>query len=818
MKQKFDITGMTCAACQSHVFKSVSKLSGVTNCEVNLLTNSMNVIYEEDKCSNEIIISAVKEAGYGASIYQKKKNHKKNKDLNKLIVSFLFLLLVMYVSMGHMINLPLPNFLIGDDNALLFALSQFLLVIPICVIYNKYFINGYKRLFTLKPNMDSLIALSASASIAYGIYAIVMIIIGLNNCDNELVKHYYHNLYFESAGMILTLVSLGKYFEGLSKKRTTDAISKLMDLSPKKAVVLIDNKETEVDIENVKVGDLIIVRSGESIPVDGVVIEYGASIDQSSITGEHMPVYKTVNDEVFSSTIVASGYIKIRATKVGEDTSIANIIKLVEEASNSKAPISKLADTISGYFVPTVLLISVISFIIHLLISKDFELAFNLSISVLVIACPCALGLATPVAIMVGTGKGAENGILIKNAEILEKTHKINTIVLDKTGTITEGKPKVDKIIKYKDEDFITEVVSIESYSSHPIVNALMKYRDDNNIEITEVEDYKFIEGRGVTGVVHFDRYYIGNLALARELNIYDDKLEHDVNDYSSRGYITIICIKNTEVVGLILIRDKIKENTKDAIEILKKMNIDVVMLTGDNAQNANVVAKEVGIEKIYSEVLPIDKKNIVKSLKNDNGLVCMVGDGINDAIALVDADLGITLGGASDIAKDSSDIILLKNDLFDIINVIELSRKTFKTIKGNLFWAFFYNSIGIVLASGLFYYAFNVRLNPMIGSFAMSLSSVFVVTNALRINLLKFKKSNILEKGEKNMEITIRVEGMMCPRCKAHVEKIVLSHENVVKADVSLENKNVVIFYKDSIDVEKIISEINEDGYNASL
>lgn len=817
MKQKFNVKGMTCAACQSHVYNAVSKIDGISKCEVNLLTNSMTVEYDESRCTNDKIIQAVKNSGYEASIYQKVKIVKDNKDLTKLIIAFVFLILLMYVSMGHMFNLPIPSFISGVDNALLFAITQLLLVIPILVIYNKYFVNGYKRLFTLKPNMDSLIALSASASIIYGLFAIVMIVIGINNSNSDLIKHYYHNLYFESAGMILTLVSLGKYFEGRSKKKTTAAINKLMDLSPKKAVILIGDKEKEVVIEDVKVGDIIIVKSGESVPVDGVIIDSSASIDQASITGEHMPVFKKINDEVFSSTIVTSGYIKIKATKVGEDTSIANIIKLVEEVSNSKAPISKLADKISGYFVPTILGISLVTLICHLLISKDFQLSFDMAISVLVIACPCALGLATPVAIMVGTGKGAENGILIKNAEILEKTHKINTIVLDKTGTITEGKPTIAKVIKYIDEDFMSEVISIESFSSHPIVSAMMKYQKDNNVIIQNVGNYNFIEGKGVSGIVHNDKYYIGNLSFISDLNLLSEFLVNEVNKYAAEGYITIVCVKNDKVLGLILIKDKIKHNTKEAIETLKNMSISVVMLTGDNTKNANSVAKEVGIETVYAEVLPVDKKNIVKSLKNDKGLVCMVGDGINDAIALVDADLGITLGGASDIAKDSSDIVLLKNDLFDIINVIELSRKTFNTIKGNLFWAFFYNCIGVILASGLLYYALGLRLNPMIGSLAMSLSSVFVVTNALRINLLKFKKNNKEIKEGENMEIVIKVEGMMCQRCKAHVEKIVLSQANVVKADVSLENKNVVITYNDSIDVEKIISDINADGYNAS-
>ena len=810
IKEKYIVEGMTCAACSAHVDKAVNSLDGIISCTVNLLSNNMEVEYDEAKCSSSDIIMSVTKAGYKAYLPNAKKEISVEKDhkLTKLISAFIILIILMYVSMGHMVKLPLPNFL---DNPINFAFTQFILTLPILYIYRNYFISGYKKLWKRNPNMDSLISLGATASVLYGVIAIYMMGYGLATNNQDLVARYHHNLYFESAGMILTLVSLGKYFESLSKKKTTNAIGHLMDLAPKMATIIKDEKEKLVNVNDVNVGDTLICKRGEIIPVDGVIVDGAASIGEANITGESIPVYKRVNDEVFSATTIETGYIKIKATKVKEDTSIATIIRLVEEASNSKAPISKLADKVSGIFVPIIMSIAIITFILNLLFNRGFELAFNFGISVLVIACPCALGLATPVAIMVGTGKGAEAGLIIKNAEILEKAHLIKTVVFDKTGTITVGKPEVNETIFY-DDKALEIAYSLEAMSEHPLALSVINYAMDKGVKKGNVSNYEFLDGLGLKGEINGVTYYIGNTRLANELGINLDSEMKLINKLSSNGNTVLLVCEKERILGVFGIKDKVKETSKEAISLLKEQGVNVVMLTGDNKLTAEVIASEVGVNEVIAEVLPTDKNDVINSLKKDDkNLVAMVGDGVNDALALTTADLGIAIGAGSDIAIDSSDIVLLRNDLLDVLNVINLSKRVLNTIKGNLFWAFFYNCIGVILATGLLYPT--IKLNPMVGSLAMSFSSVFVVLNALSINLFKIKRE---KKEEVKMNsITIGVGGMMCKHCKAHVEEACKKVSNVIDAVASLEDKNVTVTYQGEINVEAIKESIKQAGYD---
>ncbi len=834
-KVRFDIDGMTCAACQAHVEKAASKLDGVKNANVNLLNNNMDVEFDDEKIKEEDIISSVIDAGYGARIHNSSSENTKAIPLNKkdhslrdLIIAFVFLFLCMYVSMGNMMwNWPLPAVFDMHQNKMGFALIQFILVLPICYIYRRYFINGFKRFFKGSSNMDTLIAIGATASLIYGVISLFMISYGYYLVSigdlkgNSYIETYHMNLYFEAAGMILTLVSLGKYFEGLSKKKTTVAIDNLMDLAPKKANILRDGEEFTVGVEEVKIDDILIVRRGDAIPVDGVIIEGNASINEANITGEAIPVFKDVNDFCYSSTIVESGFIKLKATKVGDDSSINTIIKLVEEASNSKAPISKMVDKISKVFVPTILIISLITFIVNLILALTtdlvtVELALNFAITVVVIACPCALGLATPVAIMVSTGKGAANGLLIKNAEILENTSKINTIVFDKTGTITEGNPSVtDYEVFDSNEDLKSIIYSIENSSNHPLAKALIEYTKDSNL--LEIADSEVVEGHGLKAKINEDIYYIGNIKYLKEKDLETNELENKVDNLAKEGKTVLLILKNDKLIGMVALKDLAKENSKEAILRLNNLGIKTVMLTGDNYKSAESIAKEVGIKEVIAEVLPIDKGNVIKSLKNDKGLVAMVGDGVNDAIALAESDIAISVGKASDVAINASDVVLLHNDLMDISNVIRLSRRTLNTIKISLFWAFFYNLICVFIATGILYYVNGFKISPMIGSIAMSISSVSVVLTALTINFFKVEKTNKIEiKEENNKEIELKVKGMMCEKCVAHVEEASLKAKNVLTAKASLKNNNVIITYEDIVDVKEVIENITKEGYKA--
>lgn len=824
MKLKFNVEGMTCASCQAHVSKAVERLEGTSKVNVNLLKNTLDVEVDEAKCDASKIEDAVQKAGYKAYIPNaNKKTDKlieKNHDLAYLIFSLVDLLVIMYFSMGHMMwGWPVPKVFNMHTNPMGFSLVQFILVLPIIFLYRKYFINGFKKLIKLSPNMDTLIAIGATFSIAYGIYCLFMISMGYTE--------YHMYLYFEAAGMILTLVSLGKYLEKLSKRKTTTAIEKLMDLSPKEAVVLKDNIETKVKIEEVKLGDIVVVKKGDSVPVDGKIIEGNASIDQSNITGESIPVYKTANDDVYSSTIVTAGYIKVKATKVGEDTSIANIIKLVDEASNSKAPISKLADKISGVFVPVILAIALVTFIINLIVSKDFQIALNFAITVIVIACPCALGLATPVAIMVGTGKGAENGLLIKNAEILEKAHHIKTVVLDKTGTITEGKPRVTDFERFEsDSDLLSVIYSLENMSEHPLALSMIEYAKENNANLLEVKEFKTTDGRGIEGIVNNSKYFIGNYKSVEELKLNTKELEDTVNNLSYQGKTPLLIIKDNKVVGLIAVKDEVKESSKQAISELRNKGIKVIMLTGDNRKTAEAIAKEVNVDEVISDVHPEDKQKVINSLKtNDKNLIAMVGDGVNDAPALTSADLGIAIGGGSDIAIESADIVLLRNDLLDVLNVISLSKRVINTIKLSLFWAFFYNFVCVILSTGFLYYLTDKKfmMTPMIASVAMSISSVSVVLTSLTINFFKVKKAknsnnssvSIKEKNKMQTKV-IYVDGMMCNHCKAHVEEACKKVPGVSDAVVSLQDKNVTVTCEEKVTDEALKQSIKEAGYEA--
>ncbi|NLK70696.1 MAG: copper-translocating P-type ATPase [Clostridiales bacterium] len=770
VSQKFSVTGMTCSACSASVEKAVRRLDGIDEVNVNLLTNSMIVEFDNEVIDDNRIINAVIDAGYGASLYAKEMNKTRTeKKVNttdeeikgmkvRLIISIVFLIPLMYISMYHMFNewfgLPVPSFVNaafhGTENGITFAFTQFLLLIPIVYVNRKYFEVGFKTLAKRSPNMDSLIAIGSSAAIIYGIFVIYRIGYSLGHGEMGTAEHYLMDIYFESAGTILTLITLGKYLESRSKGKTSDAISKLMDLAPKTATVLRDGREVEIPVEEVIVGDLILISPGASIPVDGVIVEGSSVVDQSALTGESIPVEKGVGDKVIAATINKNGFFKFRAEKVGDDTTLAQIIELVENASASKAPIAKLADKISGVFVPIVIGIAVISTIIWLVLGKSFEFALSIGIAILVISCPCALGLATPVAIMVGTGKGASNGILIKSAEALEIAHTIKTVVLDKTGTITEGKPEITDIVTSEgiSEQHLLEIAaSIEKPSEHPLADAILERADEMNIKVREVANFNAISGRGIVATIEGKKYLAGNIALMEENQINVKVFEKIADDFAEDGKTPLYFADDKRLLGVIAVADVVKPTSRDTIEQFKAMGIDVIMLTGDNKRTAEAIRRQLNIDKVVAEVLPQDKESEIRRIQDEGKRVVMVGDGINDAPALARADVGIAIGAGTDIAIESADIVLIKSDLLDALTAIQLSKATIRNIKQNLFWAFFYNTLGIPLAAGVFYTMLGWKLNPMFAAAAMSLSSVFVVTNALRLRF--FKPHFVNRKGE---------------------------------------------------------------------
>ena len=843
-KEKYNITGMSCAACSAKVERVVGKLDGVENVSVNLLTNSMQVEYKEDKLSSNDIIKNIADAGYGASLATATKQKKEEKSIKKtnddaiasmkfrLKVSIVFLVILMYFSMGSMIGLPLPKFLSGEGNPVGFALTQLLLVLPVMYVNRKYYISGFKSLFHLSPNMDTLIAVGTVAAFTYGVIAIYVMGYALNNADMHTVTEYRMNLYFESVSMILTLITLGKFFETGSKARTTDAISKLIDLSPKRANVLRDGVEENILTEDVVVGDIVIVRPGESIPVDGMIIEGSTSVDESAITGESIPVQKEKGDKLIAATINKNGSVRIKATEVGEDTAISRIIALVEEASSSKAPIAKMADKVAGVFVPIVMGISLITFIVWLALGYDFSFALNCAIAVLVISCPCSLGLATPVAIMVGTGKGAENGILIKSADALETTHSIDTVVLDKTGTVTEGKPVVTDILAFDidENEFLKLAAGVESASEHPLAEAIVEKAKEKSLEIVSPTEFQAISGRGIVASVSGSKIIAGNEQAIKEQYGNSENFAEVFkkgNELAAQGKTPMYFGKDNKLLGIIAVADTIKKDSKEAIQALKNRNIDVVLLTGDHKNTAMAIAKEAGIKKVIAEVLPTDKEEHIRELIKAGHKVAMVGDGINDSPALARADVGIAIGAGTDIAIESADIVLMHSSLKDVATAIDLSKAVIRNIKQNLFWAFFYNSIGIPLAAGVFYLSLGWKLSPMFGAAAMGMSSVCVVSNALRLRAFKPKKVNknniendeieLIEnkrKEDKNMTTVINVNGMMCEHCKATVEKVTRGVEGVSNSLVNLDAKNVTIEHSADTDLEKVKKAITDAGY----
>lgn len=881
MKERFDVTGMTCSACSSHVEKSVSKLTGVENVSVNLLTNSMQVEFDENKLDTAGIIKAVEDAGYGAAV---KDGHAKSgtktsgqsdsqensglsaveqnvKNMKKrLIVSLIFWIPLMYVSMGHMIyqwlNIPMPpftmNFLHGNENAITYAFTQFLLLLPILIANQKYFKNGFKTLWHRSPNMDSLIAIGAGAAILYGFFAIYRIGYAMGHGDIMVVHQYAHDLYFESAGTILTLITIGKYLETKSKGKTSEAITKLLNLAPKTVTVVRDGVEQVVDAADVGKGEIFLVKPGESVAVDGIVLEGKSSFDESAITGESIPVPKQEGDAIVSASMNKSGLIRAKATKVGEDTTIAQIIRLVEEASSSKAPIAKMADKIAGVFVPTVITIALITGVIWLISGATFEFAMSTAIAVLVISCPCALGLATPVAIMVGTGKGAENGILIKSGDALETAHQIDTVVLDKTGTITQGKPVVTDIIcaagKSADKTQLLQIAgSLEKGSEHPLAEAIVNYCVTNNISLEKVTDFNALFGKGIEGTVSGTHYYAGNEKMMEEKGIsLSAEQKNQIRELAKQGRTPLLFADENQFLGIVAVADVVKPTSKEAVQKFRDYGIHVIMLTGDNEVTAQAIKEQVGIDEVIAGVLPTQKEEKISALKQAGHKVAMIGDGVNDAPALASADVGIAIGAGTDVAIESADIVLMKNDLLDAVGAVKLSRAVIRNIKENLFWAFFYNSIGIPLAAGVLYPLFQIKLNPMFGAAAMSLSSVCVVSNALRLRWVKLHdakktqiepyqdvaastiadinqhnaldnniKSTKNDKGESTMTTTISIEGMMCAHCQAHVEKALKEVAGVTEVTVSLENKNAVVTGDAS--VETLKQAVVDAGYEVT-
>lgn len=881
MKERFDVTGMTCSACSSHVEKSVSKLTGVENVSVNLLTNSMQVEFDENKLDTAGIIKAVEDAGYGAAVKdghakfgaktsgqsgsqennglsaveQNVKNMKK-----RLIVSLIFWIPLMYVSMGHMIyqwlNIPMPpftmNFLHGNENAITYAFTQFLLLLPILIANQKYFKNGFKTLWHRSPNMDSLIAIGAGAAILYGIFAIYRIGYAMGHGDMAVVHQYAHDLYFESAGTILTLITIGKYLETKSKGKTSEAITKLLNLAPKTVTVVRDGVEQVIDATDVEKGEIFLVKPGESVAVDGIVLEGKSSFDESAITGESIPVPKQEGDTIVSASMNKSGLIRAKATKVGEDTTIAQIIRLVEEASSSKAPIAKMADKIAGVFVPTVITIALITGIIWLISGATFEFAMSTAIAVLVISCPCALGLATPVAIMVGTGKGAENGILIKSGDALETAHQIDTVVLDKTGTITQGKPVVTDIIcaagKSAAKTQLLQIAgSLEKGSEHPLAEAIVNYCETNSIALEKVTDFNALFGKGIEGTVSGSHYYAGNEKMMEEKGIsLSTEQKNQIRELAKQGRTPLLFADEKQFLGIVAVADVVKPTSKEAVQKFRDYGIHVIMLTGDNEVTAQAIKEQVGIDEVIAGVLPTQKEEKISALKQAGHKVAMIGDGINDAPALASADVGIAIGAGTDVAIESADIVLMKNDLLDAVGAVKLSKAVIRNIKENLFWAFFYNSIGIPLAAGVLYPLFQIKLNPMFGAAAMSLSSVCVVSNALRLRWVKLHdakktqsepyqdvaastiadinqhnaldnniKSTNNDKGESTMTTTISIEGMMCAHCQAHVEKALKEVAGVTEVTVSLENKNAVVTGDAS--VEALKQAVVDAGYEVT-
>lgn len=873
-KETYDITGMSCAACSARIEKGISGMEGMQQCSVNLLKNSMTVSYDEAELDSGKIIHQVEDIGYGASLHQtqgSKTTGASGRGKNgatdaaaaaakqmkqRLIVSLVFTIPLFYISMGHMAGWPLPPWLLGARNHMIFAFTQFLLVLPVLIAGGHYFKNGLKNLWHRSPNMDSLITLGSGAAFVYGIYAIYKIAWGFSIEDMDMVETFGMNLYFESSAMILTLITLGKFMEARAKSKTSEAITKLMDLAPKTAKVLRNGQEEEISVDDVQNGDILVVRDGDTVPVDGKITEGFASVDESAITGESLPVDKQTGDPVTGGTINRTGYFQMEATAVGEHTTLSKIIQLVDDATSSKAPIAKLADRVSSVFVPVVITIALLAAILWLLAGQSFEFALSVAISVLVISCPCALGLATPTAIMVGTGRGAAKGILIKSAEALEITHSIDTVVLDKTGTVTQGKPVVTDVIALEADgktagentqaytELLQLAFSLEKMSSHPLAEAIVKKAEACSAAFREVSDYEMIPGQGIAGTIDKARCLAGNRKLM-ETNRIDISVAAGLQEkLADEGKTPLYFAQGGKFLGVIAAADVVKPTSREAIARLQEMGMDVIMLTGDNARTAEAIKKQVGIKTVIADVLPQDKEEKVRRLQEQGHKVAMVGDGINDAPALARADVGIAIGAGTDVAIESADIVLMKSDLMDAASAVSLSRGVMRNIKQNLFWAFFYNAIGIPVAAGVLYPAFHILLNPMIGAAAMSFSSVSVVSNALRLRFFtpKWKHEsgtadlqttenggmmeqstaaaeiadriaqNDESKGETTMKKTIKIEGMMCQHCVKAATKALEGVAGVTAVTVSLEDKQAVV--EGSATDEALTAAIVDAGY----
>lgn len=838
MKQKFDVTGMTCSACSAHVEKSVSKLEGVQCVNVNLLQNSMVVEYDDNALGTTDIIHAVESGGYGASVQGENKTQEAPKNVaaeemhhmkRRLIASFCFLIPLFYISMGHMMGAPLPAILLGDENVMIFALTQLFLTIPVLIINKKYYVVGFKALWNRAPNMDSLIALGSAASVVYSVFAIYSMAYAMGHGDLMTAHHYGMELYFESAAMILTLITVGKYMETRSKGKTSEAISKLMDLAPKTATVLRNGVEQEIPVEEVVTGDTIIVKPGQRIPVDGKIMEGFSAVDESAITGESIPVEKQVGDTVIGATVNKSGYFRMTATRVGKDTTLSQIIALVEEAGASKAPIAKLADKVSGVFVPVVITIAILAAVIWFVAgNQPFSFALSIGIAVLVISCPCALGLATPTAIMVGTGKGAEYGILVKSAESLEIAHQVQTVVLDKTGTLTEGKPVVTDVVLAKGilrNRLLKQAAAVEALSEHPLAEAIVAYAKEKEVSFEKAENLQATAGQGVEADVAGKHILAGNLKMMRERGIQLGEWEAKAVELAEAGKTPLFFAENETFLGIVALADTLKPTSKAAVDAFHQMGIEVVMLTGDNKRTAQAIAKELDIQ-VIAEVLPQDKEREVRRLQEQGKKVAMIGDGINDAPALMRADVGVAIGAGTDVAMESADIILMKSDLMDAVTAIELSHATIRNIKENLFWAFFYNACGIPLAAGVFYPLLEWKLNPMFAAAAMSFSSAFVVGNALRLRFFRPKyaktttalpkediQKELNHKEEIGMKKVLKIEGMMCNHCTGRVEKA-LNDLDGVTAEVSLEGKSATVTLSKDVSDETLVQTVTDAGY----
>ena len=848
MTQKYDVTGMSCAACSARIEKVVGKLEGVKSVTVNLLMNNMTVDFDENLLNHDKIIQSVVDAGYGASLpreenaqtqAEQKVASTADEELagmkTRLVWSVAFLIPLMYVAMGHMLHLPMPSWLHGEGNYLTNALVQLLLCVPVLFLNRKFYVVGLKALWKRSPNMDSLIAVGSGAALISGLVAVFRMSYGYGHNDLAIVERYAHNLYIESAAMILTLITVGKFLETRSKGRTGQAISRLIALTPDTAKLLKNGAEVETPVAQVQIGDIAVIRAGERIPVDGIISQGHAAVDQSALTGESIPVEKTVGDRVDAGTICQNGFCQVQVDRVGKDTSLARIIALVEEASSGKAPIARLADKIAGIFVPTVMTIALLAFAVWLLVGESVEFALNIGISVLVISCPCALGLATPVAIMAGAGKGAENGILFRTAQSLEQAQSVTTVVLDKTGTVTQGHPSVTDLIAADTPSLLKLAASIEASSTHPLAQAVLREAKNRGISPAPVERVENLPGYGLVAQMEGAVIAAGNEKLMEKLGVALSAVTEKAQALEEGGKTLLYFAKDGTLAGLIAVSDPVKATSAEAVRQLHELGCKVVIITGDNARTADAVCKAVGADYAIAQVLPQDKEAHIRALQEKGEKVAMVGDGINDAPALTRADVGFAIGGGTDVAIESADVVLTGAQLTAVAQAIKLSRKVLRIIKENLFWAFFYNAIGIPVAAGVLYPAFGITLSPMIGSAAMSLSSFCVVTNALRLTRLKLQEGDcsgtcpvsvendikieetIIKQEEKTMTKTMNIQGMMCPHCVAHVKKALTAIPGV-EADVQLDNKCAVITMAQPVEDAVLVKAVVDAGYEAQM